>query len=154
MTCVLLILSGLSGTMTTAYAQTRAYVTNNSDHTVSVIDTATNTVITNIPIDGFPLEVAITPDSTRVYVTNAAVFDTGSVSVIDNVSRFELPRGTCHRPRRFTLTRTPRRATKYGALPPTKRERSSLAGNLSSYVRNHFPEYAKRYSGAGVIGVP
>ena len=45
-------------------------------------------------------------------------------------------------------------ATKYGALPPTKRERSSLAGNLSSYVRNHFPEYAKRYSGAGVIGVP
>ena len=45
-------------------------------------------------------------------------------------------------------------ATRYGALPPTKRERSSLAGNLSSYVRNRFPEYAKLYSGAGVIGVP
>jgi len=45
-------------------------------------------------------------------------------------------------------------ATKYGALPPTKRERSSLAGILSNYVRNHFPDYAKLYSGAGVIGVP
>jgi hypothetical protein len=39
------------------------------------------------------------------------------------------------------------------ALPPTKRERSSLARNLSSYVRNHLPEYAKRYSGAG-LSVP
>jgi hypothetical protein len=44
--------------------------------------------------------------------------------------------------------------TRYGALPPTKRERSSLAGILSNYVRNHFPDYAKLYSGAGVIGVP
>src|SRR6185369_16200876 len=85
-TCVLLILSGLSGTMATAHAQTRAYVTNNSDHTVSVIDTATNTVITNIPIEGFPLEVAITPDGTRAYVTNSGVFDTGSVSVIDTAT--------------------------------------------------------------------
>jgi hypothetical protein len=45
-------------------------------------------------------------------------------------------------------------ATKYGALPPTKGERSSLAGILSNYVRNHFPDYTKLYSGAGVIGVP
>lgn len=33
-------------------------------------------------------------------------------------------------------------ATKYAALPPTKRERSSLATILSSYIRNHFPDYA------------
>jgi hypothetical protein len=46
------------------------------------------------------------------------------------------------------------RATSYGALPPTKRERSSIAEILSSQVRNHFPDYAKLYSGAGVVGVP
>src|SRR6185503_18943699 len=45
-------------------------------------------------------------------------------------------------------------ATKYGALPPTKRDRSTLAAMLSTYVENHFPDYAKLYSGAGVIGVP
>src|SRR5215211_1409547 len=45
-------------------------------------------------------------------------------------------------------------ATRYGALPPTKRDRSTLAGILSSYVGNHFPNYAKLYSGAGVVGVP
>ena len=61
LTCALLLLSGFSGAITKAYAQTRAYVANNSDHSVSVIDTATNSVVTTIPIDGFPLEVSITP---------------------------------------------------------------------------------------------
>jgi len=44
-------------------------------------------------------------------------------------------------------------ALSYGALPPTKRERATLASVLRSFVQKHFRDYAKLYSG-GVIGVP
>jgi hypothetical protein len=45
-------------------------------------------------------------------------------------------------------------AANYGALPPTKQERAQLAATLSKFVRTTFPEYARRYAGAGVIGIP
>jgi len=45
----------------TAQAQTRAYVANFRSNTVSVIDTATSTVIATIPGGIDPAEVAITP---------------------------------------------------------------------------------------------
>jgi len=48
----------------TVQAQTRAYVTNLSSNTVSVIATATNTVIATIPVGVFPVNVAITPNGT------------------------------------------------------------------------------------------
>ncbi|MGA9140126.1 MAG: SdrD B-like domain-containing protein, partial [Methanocella sp.] len=58
-----------------------AYVTNAGSNSVSVIDTSTNTVVGSpIPVGGAPVDVAITPDGTRVYVTNQA---SASVSVID-----------------------------------------------------------------------
>ena len=49
------------------------------DNTVSVIDTATNTVVATIPVGNFPLGVAVTPDGTKVYVAN---FSDNTVSVI------------------------------------------------------------------------
>jgi YVTN family beta-propeller protein len=56
------------------------YVTNAGDDTVSVIDTATNTVVGSpIPVGSVPETLAVTPDGTKVYVTNN--FDT-TVSVI------------------------------------------------------------------------
>ena len=45
-------------------------------------------------------------------------------------------------------------AATYGALPPTQQERAALATALNRFVRNTFPEYAKRYAGAGVVGIP
>ena len=45
-------------------------------------------------------------------------------------------------------------ATRYGALPRTKRERAALAGNLNDYVSARFPAHAQSHSGAGVVGVP
>lgn len=42
----------------------------------------------------------------------------------------------------------------YGALPPSRQERAELAATLSRFVRTTFPQYAKRYAGAGVIGIP
>ena len=46
-----------------------AYVTN-SNGTVSVIDTTTNTVTASAPAGMSPIGVAISPDGTKVYVTH------------------------------------------------------------------------------------
>jgi YVTN family beta-propeller protein len=56
-----------------------AYVTNRDSNTVSVIDTATNTVTATIPVGGGPIGVAVTSDGSKVYVANAS---SNSVSVI------------------------------------------------------------------------
>jgi YVTN family beta-propeller protein len=53
-----------------ARANPFAYVANRSDGTVSVIDTATNTVVGTIAEGDGPIAIAITPDGTRAYVTN------------------------------------------------------------------------------------
>lgn len=45
-------------------AQTRAYVTNSNDNTVSVIDTVTNSVIATVPVGSGPSAVAVTPEWT------------------------------------------------------------------------------------------
>jgi YVTN family beta-propeller protein len=59
-----------------------AYIPNN-DGTVSVIDTATNTVVKTIPVGNGPVGVAVNPKGTMVYTTNDI---DGSVSVIDAVT--------------------------------------------------------------------
>ena len=46
---------------------------------VSVIDTATNTVVATVTVGGGPFGVAITPDGVFAYVAN---FGSGTVSVI------------------------------------------------------------------------
>src|SRR6266403_849943 len=63
-----------------ARAQTFAYVTNVFASTVSMIDTASNTVVATVAVGSGPFAVAITPDGTRAYVTG------GPVSVIDTAS--------------------------------------------------------------------
>ncbi len=82
---VLFLLLAMGGTLGTgtAHAQTRAYESNSADNTVSVIDTATNAVVATIPVGGFPLGVAITPDGTRAYVTNQ---ESNTISVIDTAT--------------------------------------------------------------------
>lgn len=55
---------------------------------VSVIDTATNTVIATIPVGIFPYGVTVTPDGKKVYVTNrkgkiVGFINRNTVSVID-----------------------------------------------------------------------
>lgn len=88
---------------TTASATPFAYIPNSGDNTVSVIDTATRTVVATIPVGGFPIGVAVDPAGHRAYVTNP---NTDSVSAIDTttntviaqnpVSRF--PEGITIRP--------------------------------------------------------
>src|SRR5436309_688383 len=59
---IILLSTGVGLGAATAPAQTRAYVTDEGSHTVSVIDTATNTVVATIPVGVGPVGVAITPD--------------------------------------------------------------------------------------------
>jgi YVTN family beta-propeller protein len=61
----------------------QAYITNLNDGTVSVIDTASNTVTATVSVGTFPNGVAVTPDGARVYVAN--IFG-NSVSVIDTAT--------------------------------------------------------------------
>ena len=78
---LLLVISvGLGLGTATTQAQTRAYVTNSQDNTVSVIDTATNTVVATVPVGVNPSGIAITPDGTRAYVTDQG---SANVSVVD-----------------------------------------------------------------------
>ena len=64
----------------TVLAQTKAYVTNTGDDTVSVIDTVSKTVVAIVPVGRFPSGIAVTPNGAFVYVTN---FGGASVSVVD-----------------------------------------------------------------------
>ncbi len=57
-----------------------AWVTNLLDDSVSVIDTATNSVVATVPVGDGPEAVGVNPDNTRVYVANGAA---DTVSVID-----------------------------------------------------------------------
>jgi YVTN family beta-propeller protein len=51
---------------------TKVYVTNFGSANVSVIKTATKTVVKTVPVGGNPIAVVITPDGTKVYVANSA----------------------------------------------------------------------------------
>jgi len=66
-----------------AYAQLRAYVTNASPNSVTVIDTATNAATKTINLPARPFDIAVTPDGSRAYVVHTVA---GSVSVLDLVS--------------------------------------------------------------------
>ncbi len=76
---MLITLLGM-GSLGTAYAAPFAYITNFFSSTVSVIDIATNTVVTTIPGFSRPDGIGIVADGSRVYVAN---FTGDSVSVID-----------------------------------------------------------------------
>src|SRR6266581_1094329 len=81
---VFLLLLSIGQSTPVAQAQIRAYVANAGTNTVSVIDTASNTVVATIPVGIFPDAVAVTPDGTRAYVANKG---TNTVSVINTATK-------------------------------------------------------------------
>jgi YVTN family beta-propeller protein len=64
----LLIVLSVLLSMEMVEVQTRAYVPNGGDNTVSVIDTVNNTVVANVSVGAVPVRVAITPDGARTMV--------------------------------------------------------------------------------------
>ena len=81
---IALVLVGFE--VSSTFAQTRAYVANR--FTVSVIDSATNTVVATVPIEGVG-EIAITPDGAFAYLTmpnqTISVLDTATNTVVATV---------------------------------------------------------------------
>jgi len=82
---------------------TRAYVTNQTSNTVSVINTGTNTVVTTITGFTIPRGVAFSPDGTRAYVANVAaatisVVDTATNTVLTTITGFNQPLGVVFSP--------------------------------------------------------
>jgi YVTN family beta-propeller protein len=78
-------------------------VTIQTSNSVSVIDTASNTVVATVGVGMNPFGVAITPDGTRAYVTNAnsssvSVIDTASNTVVATVGVGGLPEGVAITP--------------------------------------------------------
>jgi YVTN family beta-propeller protein len=63
---------------------THVYVTNFRSNNVSVIATASNTVVATVPVGVSPQGVAVTPDGKHAYVTNDVL--SGTVSVIATAS--------------------------------------------------------------------
>lgn len=75
-----------------------AYITNQLDDTVSVMDTATNTVTATVAVGDFPDGVSVNAAGTRVYVTNAgndsvSVINTATNAVVATVPVGGFPRG-------------------------------------------------------------
>ena len=68
---------------TTAQAAPFAYIANTQFNTVSVLDTASNTITATVAVGFGPIAVAVNRAGTRVYVANRVSND---VSVIDNAS--------------------------------------------------------------------
>ncbi len=60
-----------------------AYISNNDSQNISVIDTATDTVIATVNVGSCPVGVAVNPMETMVYVAN---YGSNNVSVIDTAN--------------------------------------------------------------------
>ncbi len=74
------------------------YISNGTDGTVSVIDTASDTVIATVPVGRRPWNMAVTPDGKKLYVANGrsnsvSVIDTETNQKITDVTVGELPWG-------------------------------------------------------------
>jgi len=73
----------IAGGASSARAQSFAYVDNQNSNNVSVISTASNTVVATVAVGNNPRGLAATPDGSLVYVTNA---NDNTVSVISTAS--------------------------------------------------------------------
>jgi YVTN family beta-propeller protein len=60
-----------------------AYVTNQAARTIGVVDTRTNTQVTEVPVPGDPFRVVVGPEGQRVYATTNA----GNVVQVDTDTR-------------------------------------------------------------------
>jgi YVTN family beta-propeller protein len=87
---------------TAALAQTRGYVTNGQDNTVSVIDTATRAVIATVPVGSSPSAVAVTPNGRFAYVANTLGSSVSVISAVTNTVVATVPVGSF--PRAIAIT--------------------------------------------------
>ena len=78
-----LLTLNLAVAVVSALPNTNAYVVNSSVNTVTVVDTATATILGTINVGQAPSRVAVSSDGTRAYVTNTT---SASISVVEAAS--------------------------------------------------------------------
>jgi YVTN family beta-propeller protein len=79
-------------------AQQYAFVPNVNASTVTVVDTADNSVVTTLGVGTLPGGVAVSPDGSRAYVANRgsntlSIIDVDTLSVVDTIATGTLPSG-------------------------------------------------------------
>jgi gliding motility-associated-like protein len=62
------------------------YMTNTYNNTLEVINTATNTIVATIPTQKYPIGVSVSPDGTKVYVSDQNPGGQSSISVINTTT--------------------------------------------------------------------
>ncbi|MBK9335771.1 MAG: YncE family protein [Lewinellaceae bacterium] len=77
-----------------------AYITNYIDHTVSVIEIPSHTVVATVPVGDSPFGVCVHPDGSKVYVTNqgsntVSVINTATNTVGATIPVGDVPVGVC-----------------------------------------------------------
>ena len=77
-----------------AYGAPFAYVTNAGSENVSVINIATNTVLTTITVGSTPEQVAVTPKGLLVYAANSGSNNVSVIATASNTVIAEVPVGT------------------------------------------------------------
>ena len=89
-------------------------------NTVSVIDTAKDTVITNIPVDNSPFGVAVTPDGRKVYVANQGASTISVIATATDTVAATIPLGNGDGPAAFGIFIRPAKPSPKFAGTPGK----------------------------------
>jgi YVTN family beta-propeller protein len=83
LTALVLFLILISSTASASSTGPYAYIANQRNNSVSVIDTSTNTITAAVNVGDFPNGIAVTPDGKKVYVANMYG---KNISVIDTTT--------------------------------------------------------------------
>ena len=86
--------SPVTATITATPTGGFAYVPNSGDSTVSVVNTATNAVVSTITVGSFPFAVAASPDGSRVYIANEYSSNVSVINTADNTVTATVTVGT------------------------------------------------------------
>jgi YVTN family beta-propeller protein len=142
----------------------RAYVTTSEGYngTVSVIATATNTVVASVPIESIPLAIALSPDGTHAYVSSTDPGVGGSMTVIATatntvVAKFPMPdppNGLVFSPDGKRLYATSQSGTLYVLDPVTNTVLTAIAEDNNGEAVAVTPDGAHLYvDGSGFVDV-
>jgi YVTN family beta-propeller protein len=76
----------------------RVYVANGRGGTISMIDTATDSVLSTVPVGQRPWGIALTPDGRKLYTANGpsndvSVVNTGTLQVVKKIPVGKIPWG-------------------------------------------------------------
>ncbi len=92
---ILMVMVVMVGFCGVGRGQTRAYIINEGDSSVSVINTATNTITATIRVGNNPEGVSVSPNGRRVYVTNYTDNTVSVINAFTNTVIATIPVGSC-----------------------------------------------------------